>query len=217
MERGTEELPDAFTFPFRYTPHPLCQRAALIVQDKLQEMGVKEGKMFGVLIAKSREGGDTEGLYFLAAYSGQLNGEASPPTPLSRGRGGTLRNFEWFVPPIVDYFNPECYFQKEQREIMGLGRQMDALKNSEEVRATKAVLELLKREREEAIVTIRTISVCDNIRKQISNVLSKSMQGKSRKLKGCWQVIISGNASCMRSGSGAVRLYSNGSSNSLYS
>ena len=151
MERGTEELPDAFTFPFRYTPHPLCQRAALIVQDKLQEMGVKEGKMFGVLIAKSREEGDTEELYFLAAYSGQLNGEASPPTPLSRGRGGTLRNFEWFVPPIVDYFNPECYFQKEQREIMDLGRQMDALKNSEEVRTTKVVLELLKREREEAI------------------------------------------------------------------
>jgi tRNA pseudouridine32 synthase/23S rRNA pseudouridine746 synthase len=47
-----EALPSLFTFPFRYTPHPLCKRAALIVQKKLQKIGIREGKMFGVLVCK---------------------------------------------------------------------------------------------------------------------------------------------------------------------
>ena len=49
LESGGETLPEAFTYPFRYTPHPLCRRAALIVQEKLREMGVEEGKMYGVV------------------------------------------------------------------------------------------------------------------------------------------------------------------------
>lgn len=146
LERGTEQLPAAFTFPFRYTPHPLCRRAALIVQDKLQEMGVREGKMFGVMVCITRtenlsEQGEGlseqgEGLYFLAAYSGQLNRSYNHP---------------WFVPPVVDYLDPESHFQKEQAKIMKLSEQLEALKNSEEVKATKVALELLKREREQAI------------------------------------------------------------------
>ncbi len=154
-------MPTQFTFPFRYTPHPLCRKAALIVQDKLKEMGVSEGKMYGVLVCqilnhqyeidKSGEtgaetaegleslplGGDIEEpIYFLAAYSGQLKGSYNHP---------------WFVPPVVDYLDPESHFQKEQAEIMALSEEMETLRNSEEVRATRAALELMKSERQQAI------------------------------------------------------------------
>ena len=40
LDRGDASLPEAFTFPFRYTPHPLCVRSAALVQEKLKEMGV---------------------------------------------------------------------------------------------------------------------------------------------------------------------------------
>ena len=154
-------MPTQFTFPFRYTPHPLCRKAALIVQDRLREMGVREGKMYGVLVCRIHNtkneiensgefgaetvdgleslplGGDIEGpIYFLAAYSGQLKGSYNHP---------------WFVPPVVDYLDPESHFQKEQAEIMALSEDMETLRNSEEVRATRAALELMKSERQQAI------------------------------------------------------------------
>ncbi len=95
-------LPKAFTFPFRYTPHPLCRRAARLVQEYLQaEDLLAEGKMYGVLVV---EGG------FLAAYSGQLNGSYAHP---------------WFVPPVCDYLDPECFFQKEQTEIVSLSKEIE--------------------------------------------------------------------------------------------
>ena len=142
-----EELPDAFTFPFRYTPHPLCRRAALIVQDKLREMGVKEGKMFGVIICKAGMNNEerrnkNEELVFLAAYSGQLLGGYDHP---------------WFVPPVVDYLDPECYFQKEQGEIVGLGRRMEALKNSEERKEWQARVTQLTAERDAAVAEAKRV------------------------------------------------------------
>ncbi|MBR4534712.1 MAG: RNA pseudouridine synthase [Bacteroidaceae bacterium] len=131
LERGTEAFPAAFTFPFRYTPHPLCRRAALIVQEKLQEMGVEEGKMYGVLIVRRGEG-----LFFLAAYSGQLNGSYNHP---------------WFVPPVVDYLSPDSYFQQEQRAIMAIGNRMNKLKDREERKECQRQVMLLRGEREAAV------------------------------------------------------------------
>ena len=54
-------LPERFTFPFCYTPHPLCVAAAKEVQAYLglQEAWKEElaqGKMFGVLVVRTQEG-----------------------------------------------------------------------------------------------------------------------------------------------------------------
>ena len=126
-------MPTQFTFPFRYTPHPLCKRAALIVQEKLKEMGVEEGKMYGVLIVRR----DLEGpFFFLAAYSGQLNGSYCHP---------------WFVPPVVDYLAPDGYFQREQGEIMELGRRMEAMRDSQERKEWQQRVAQLCAERDEAV------------------------------------------------------------------
>ena len=152
LERGTEALPDAFTFPFRYTPHPLCQRAALIVQEKLREMGVTEGKMYGVMVvrgvkseelrANSEEFFEGSKLYFLAAYSGQLLGGYDHP---------------WFVPPVVDYLSPDSYFQREQGEIVEMGRRMEALRDSEERKAWQARVAQLYAERDAAVAEAKRV------------------------------------------------------------
>ena len=92
-EAATVELPQHFTCPFCYEPHPLARMAVEQVQqyvasraDWADEMSA--GKMLGVLVAR-----DTEGhLGFLAAFSGNL--------------AGSVRH-DFFVPPVYDLLDPE--------------------------------------------------------------------------------------------------------------
>ena len=90
--------PRRFTYPYHYTPHPLCVAAADEVRAYLRSQphlyeAAQEGKMFGVLITEQG---------FLAAYSGELGGDNKWP---------------WFVPPVFDLLHPESYFQEEERRI----------------------------------------------------------------------------------------------------
>ncbi|MBP5772170.1 MAG: RNA pseudouridine synthase [Bacteroidaceae bacterium] len=137
LEWHGEELPSQFTYPFRYTPHPLCQRAALVVQKRLKEMGIEEGKMYGVLVV-----GSPPSLFFLAAYSGQLNGSYDHP---------------WFVPPVVDYLDPEGHFQKEQAEIVELGRKIEEMKGSEDRKACQSRVQQLRGEQAAAVAEAKRV------------------------------------------------------------
>ena len=77
-------LPAQFTYPFCYTPHPLCIRAAEELQQHLsQHPEWSEGKMFGVLVVQTAEGE----VGYLAAFSGILAGQNKLP---------------FFVPPVYD-------------------------------------------------------------------------------------------------------------------
>ena len=54
-------LPKEFTYPFHYTPHPLCVAAAQEVQAYLATRTdwheeLQRGKMFGVLVVKDAQG-----------------------------------------------------------------------------------------------------------------------------------------------------------------
>lgn len=137
LEWQGEALPQAFTYPFRYTPHPLCVRAAAIVQEHLRETGVREGKMFGVIVVKRGES-----LFFLAAYSGQLGASYDHP---------------WFVPPVVDYLDPNSYFQQEQAAIVKLTEELEALRESEDIKQLKQQLAVLKQERDIAVTQAKQI------------------------------------------------------------
>ena len=69
-------LPEKFTYPFHYTPHPLCVAAAGEVGRYLSTKGewqeeLRKGKMFGVLIVRTGEGE----VGYLAAFSGILAGK----------------------------------------------------------------------------------------------------------------------------------------------
>lgn len=73
-------LPERFTYPFCYTPHPLCILAAKEVQSYLTRQTawkdeLSQGKMFGVLIVQT-EHGETG---YLAAFSGILAGKNLHP------------------------------------------------------------------------------------------------------------------------------------------
>ena len=96
--------PERFTNPFCYEPHPLCQLAAEEVKRELEGMQLTEGKMFGVLVVTS-----AEGLGFLAAYSGLLEGRNDWP---------------YFVPPVFDAQQPDGYFKQTERQISALNQQM---------------------------------------------------------------------------------------------
>lgn len=98
----TVRLPEQFTYPFCYEPHPLCIAAADEVRRYLAQHPewheeLQSGKMFGVLVVK--------GGAFLAAFSGTLDGKTQHP---------------YFVPPVFDLMAPGCYFQEEERRISSI-------------------------------------------------------------------------------------------------
>lgn len=102
LHNTTSERPQRFTYPFCYEPHPLCRAAATEVQQYIAEheeirSDADHGKMFGVLVVDS-----TDGLAFLAAYSGLLAGRNDWP---------------YFVPPIYDAQQPDGHFKTTEHEI----------------------------------------------------------------------------------------------------
>lgn len=92
-------LPEQFTYPFCYEPHPLCLLAVEEVKRELATMHLTEGKMFGVLVVSR---GDGSPISFLAAYSGLLEGRNDWP---------------YFVPPVFDAQDPNGHFKQTEREI----------------------------------------------------------------------------------------------------
>ena len=94
-------LPERFTYPFCYEPHPLCLLAAEEVKQEIARIQPQEGKMFGVLVVKT-----DQGLRFLAAYSGLLEGR---------------NDWSYFVPPVFDAQQPDGYFKTKEREISAKG------------------------------------------------------------------------------------------------
>lgn len=94
-------LPERFTYPFCYEPHPLCLMAAEEVKREIERIQPTEGKMFGVLVVKAEEG-----LGFLAAYSGLLEGRNDWP---------------YFVPPVFDAQQPDGHFKQTERVISAKG------------------------------------------------------------------------------------------------
>lgn len=113
-------LPQYFTNPFSYEPHPLCVKAAHCVEAKLYsvpgkalESFWKEGKMFGVLVAESSEGR----IGYLAAHSGAIGHEL-------------LKSF--FVPPVYDLLSPDSFFPDEEHEISMINELILALQSDRE-------------------------------------------------------------------------------------
>lgn len=109
-------LPERFTFPFHYTPHPLCIEAAQEVQRYLMardewQKELQEGKMFGVLIVRNASGN----IGFLAAFSGILAGSNQHP---------------YFVPPIYDVQQPGGFFRKEEKEISAINNRIRTMEHN---------------------------------------------------------------------------------------
>ena len=106
-------LPERFTYPFCYTPHPLCVMAAKEVQHYLSKQSdwqeeLSQGKMFGVLIVQTEDGS----IGYLTAFSGILAGKNIHP---------------YFVPPVYDLLQPQGFFKIEEGNISAINRRIRRL------------------------------------------------------------------------------------------
>ena len=139
-------LPERFTFPFYYQPHPLCVLAAKELQNHLNTQqewqhnfgltGDKEaaiGKMFGVLLVRNK----ADEIGYLSAFSGKLAGKNHLPT---------------FVPPVFDMLTEKGFFREQEIVINRLNKQIEALENNPAILAAKISL---KTEQDAASVQIK--------------------------------------------------------------
>ena len=115
-EAATMALPQRFTCPYCYEPHPLALMAVEHVQryvatrdDWAEELGA--GKMLGVLVAQDVQGR----LGFLSAFSGNLAGSV---------------HHDYFVPPVYDLLDPQGEFKRGEAQITAINHEVDRLKHS---------------------------------------------------------------------------------------
>jgi len=128
-------LPERFTFPFYYDPHPLALVAAKELQDYLSVQtdfthdfgidGVGVGKMFGVLIVRNAE----NELGYIQAFSGMMSSQ-------------TVVN--GFAPPLYDILDPEGYFQKKTRVLALLTEAIQSLQIDPSRQSMKTQYELIE-------------------------------------------------------------------------
>ena len=132
-------LPEKFTYPFHYTPHPLCIAAAEEVQTYLQTRTewykeLQKGKMFGVLVVQNTIGE----IGFLTAFSGNLAGS---------------NRHDYFVPPVYDLLNPEGYFKEEEARISALNFVIE--NTSAVIQNETESIESLKEERKQRSIALQ--------------------------------------------------------------
>lgn len=125
-------LPERFTFPFYYEPHPLTVIAAAELQQYLDtqtdlehNFGLREGqeglvigKMFGVLVVQDAEGN----LGYLSAFSGKL---------------ADSNDHSRFVPPVFDMLEENSFFLKEQYILNSINDKVKEIEGDERYRSLK--------------------------------------------------------------------------------
>ena len=134
-------LPERFTFPFYYEPHPLTRIAAAELQHYLETQadldhnfglnadmeGNVIGKMFGVLVVQ-----DTAGkLGYLSAFSGKLAGS---------------NDYQKFVPPVFDMLVEDSFFLREQEVINAINTRIAAISADGNYERLKLEIEQLSAE-----------------------------------------------------------------------
>ena len=123
------QLPQNFTFPFYYDPHPLAETAAKELQnhiitqndwahnfglpenDLTLQDGITIGKMFGVLVVQNLKGE----LGYLAAFSGKI---------------AESNHHQRFVPPVYDMLKEGDFFRKGGEKITAINKKIEVLEES---------------------------------------------------------------------------------------
>ncbi|SHJ22209.1 RluA family pseudouridine synthase [Flavobacterium haoranii] len=128
-------LPEKFTFPFYYEPHPLSEIASKELQEYLEtqtdfehNFGLQEnqkgfviGKMFGVLVCQD----ENENLGYLWGVSGKL---------------ADINLHDKFVPPVFDMLTQDSFFKQEEAILNQYNRKIEKLEQSEELATAKKIL-----------------------------------------------------------------------------
>ena len=166
-------LPEKFTYPFHYTPHPLCVLAAeevkaYIASRKEWQEELASGKMFGVLIVQTDNGitnNEENQIGYLAAFSGNLAGKNLHP---------------YFVPPVYDLLQPEGFFKIEEEQISAINIRIRELENSSSYLGSKEKwkieTEQAKSVLNQAKAELKIAKEAREIRRQSSPELSEEEQ-----------------------------------------
>ena len=146
-------LPERFTYPFHYTPHPLCVIAAEETQAYLKERTewreeLQTGKMFGVLVVRTPAGE----VGYLAAFSGNLAGKNVHP---------------FFVPPIYDLLQPDGFFRQEEEQINEINARIRILQTSPALEDARSRLQ-------------STIEYCDFVLQAAKDLMKKRKEERDR-------------------------------------
>ena len=179
-------IPERFTDPFRYSPHPLVSVAADMLIRRIscsEELSshFSDGKMLGVLIVSNDRGQ----IGYLCAFSGNIAGH---------------NHLEGFVPPIFDLLDPSGYFKIKEAEITAVNNAISALEKSsglkslrqesaraeacrnEEITLQKARMAISKRERDEIRSEISDPSRLEDLVRE-----SQFEKAELRRLKLGWE------------------------------
>ncbi len=108
-------IPEKFTFPFSYEPHPLTELAAKELQEHLKSAKITNeisGKMYGILVVQNKGGH----LGYLVSFSGQ---EYDGKAPVN------------FVPPIYNRMEMEGFYKKGEEELVKINRKIKMLEEDQ--------------------------------------------------------------------------------------
>ncbi len=136
-------LPERFTYPFNYQPHPLCVLAAQDVQLHLNtqkewehnfglvdgQAGAVIGKMFGVLLVKTEQ----NEIGYLAAFSGKLAGGY---------------HHAKFLPPVFDALTENSFLNIGMQELSRINEEIKTLHELETTEGIEKISSLQKLRKE---------------------------------------------------------------------
>ncbi|RXR17331.1 RluA family pseudouridine synthase [Flavobacterium amnicola] len=140
------DLPEKFTFPFYYEPHPLAVIASKELQKYLEKQtnfehnfgliegqnGLIIGKMFGVLVCQNQN----NELGYLWAFSGKLADQ---------------NHLDYFVPTVYDMLHPSSFYKNEEEIINQLNRKIETAEFNSEFNIAKENLNQILSEAEQDI------------------------------------------------------------------
>ena len=161
------KLPEKFTFPFYYKPHPLAKIATKEVQEYLENQtdfkhnfGLSEdnttlpiGKMFGVLVVKNSK----NEIGYLTAFSGKLADKSLP---------------DKFVPPVFNMRSYGSFYLKGEEEITEMNHRLSFLEQNEHYIDLKKSLQNI------------TKSINDDLEKEKEKLKKYKKERKARKKTG---------------------------------
>ncbi|SQH75952.1 Ribosomal large subunit pseudouridine synthase A [Shewanella benthica] len=179
-------LPQRFTFPFYYEPHPLCLLAVSELQQHLEtqtdwqhDFGLREakgsglnvdgsdglGKMFGVLLVKNEQGE----LGYLSAFSGKIADQNLLPH---------------FVPPVFDMLAKDGFFIAEQDKINLINAEITERKRDPELARLQARLADETQLAEKQIAAHRASMIENRKQRKAQRLAGESLDEDALKLLG---------------------------------
>ena len=158
-------LPEQFTFPFYYKPHPLAVAAAKQLQLQLKKLDkaildtddIDAGKMFGVLVVQD----ESQQLGFISAYSGQIAG---------------IDEQLYFAPNVALKHIDDAEFSQQSQVINDINAQITALQNSDNYQQIEQQLVTARQHYEQQLIAKQqAMQVTRKQRKKQRQVASKQL------------------------------------------